>query len=218
MNLAHHLDRATLMRFAAGELDEAFNVVAAAHLSLCRACRADLKLAGEVGGALLDAVEPAKLSAGGLEATLARLDLDILEPEPVNTAHADAGEVPVPLRPYVGVNWEKARWRKIAPGVAKCTLALSGRAEGSLFMLRINPGLKMPEHGHGGDEMTLILEGAYRDDYGTFGAGDVADLDEHDEHVPTVVSDVACICLVATERPTRFKGLVSRLLQPYFGI
>lgn len=222
MSISHHLDHATLMRFSAGELDEAFSVVAAAHLSMCRQCRTQLKLAGEVGGALLEEMQPHPLAAEGLDATLARLDLEYVEPQKVVAKRAprqNEGEaVPVPLQPYVGKDWKKARWRTIAPGVAKCTLALSAGAQGSLFLLRINPGLKMPEHGHGGDEMTLILDGAYRDKFGTFGAGDVADLDEHDEHVPTVVSDVACICLVATERPTRFKGVVSRILQPFFGI
>lgn len=225
MNIAHHLDEATLMRFGSGTLDEAFNVVVATHLAMCAQCRAALDLVTETGGALLDAEAPTPLASSSLELMLARLDeagTPIARPpegQPIAQSISDSeGSAPLSLRPYVGTHWERAQWRRIAPGVAKCTLRTHARDAGSLFLLRVNPGLTMLEHGHGGDEMTLILEGAYRDAYGEFKAGDVADLDEHDEHLPTVVSDVACVCLVATQRPARFKGVVGRLLQPLLGI
>ena len=47
---------------------------------------------------------------------------------------------------------------------------------------------------------------------------DVADLDEDIEHRPVVEQDGDCICLVATERPTRFKSFAARLMQPFVGI
>lgn len=229
MSIAHHLDRATLMRFAAGTLDEAFNVVVAAHLELCAACQADLALAQETGGAMLEdmpasAMAPASLAETleriGAEAQLGADQLDKMAAPGSGVVRVAPGgrAAPKALVPYVGEAWERAKWRRLAPGVAKCTLRTGPRSNGSLFLLRIGPGLAMPDHGHGGDEMTLILEGAYRDDFGEFKSGDIADLDEHDEHLPTVVSDVPCVCLVATERPTRFKGVVGRLLQPFLGI
>jgi putative transcriptional regulator len=85
-------------------------------------------------------------------------------------------------------------------------------------MLKVRPGHKLPDHGHDGQEMTLILRGAYRDEIGRFAPGDVADLDEHIEHQPVIEDGEDCICLIATEAPARFKGLVPRLLQPIVGI
>ena len=84
--------------------------------------------------------------------------------------------------------------------------------------MRSGAGRAMPEHGHGGEEITLVLKGAYSDHMGRFGEGDVADLDEAIEHRPVVDEDRDCICLVATERPTRFKSLAARLMQPFVGI
>ena len=76
----------------------------------------------------------------------------------------------------------------------------------------------MPEHGHGGAELTLVLRGAFHDETGRYARGDVADLDETVEHQP-VVTDAGgdCICLIASEKPERFHGLVARLLQPLRG-
>ena len=95
---------------------------------------------------------------------------------------------------------------------------MSPDANSQLRLLRIAKGRNVPEHGHNGQELTLILRGAYQDEIGHFKAGDVADLDEHIEHQPRVVSDEDCICLVALEAPTRFKGWVSRAMQPFVGI
>lgn len=226
MSVRHHLDQATLMRFAAGELDEAFNAVVASHLAYCEDCRAALRTAEGVGGALLEEVTPAPMAAHSLDALMARLDAEEGTQLSRSAAFAPAGPsepmgadgVPVPLKPYLGGGYADLKWRRIAPGVDKCVLPVSPGATGLLFLLRINPGLAMPEHGHGGDEMTLILQGSYEDAMGEFGVGDIADLDEDVEHKPVVNSEVACICLVATEKPTRFKSLLSRTLQPFFGI
>ena len=92
------------------------------------------------------------------------------------------------------------------------------KTAGHLYLLKIAPGKAMPEHGHGGEELTMILAGSYRDCFGTFARGDVADLDEHVEHSPVVAGDEPCICLVAAEAPTKFKSFFAKLAQPFLGI
>ena len=76
----------------------------------------------------------------------------------------------------------------------------------------------MPEHGHGGCEMTLVLAGSYHDETGAFGPGDLQDVDESVEHKPLTDAVTGCICLIASERPARFKGLFGRLFQPLTGM
>ena len=88
--------------------------------------------------------------------------------------------------------------------------------DGHLMLLRTAPGRSVPMHTHGGNELTLILQGAYRDAIGQFGPGDVADLDEDVEHQPVTLPGVPCICVAATDAPLRFSGWMARLLQPLF--
>lgn len=219
MNILHHLDDATLLRYASGDLDEAFSVVAAAHIGMCETCRKAVRTAEEVGGHLLDDIEPEALSGSAVDRMM--MALDAPQPEPAAAADEPAaaeGDVPLPLRRYIGPSLAAVHWQRLAPGVARHRIELKTETKSSLYMLRIAPGKSVPEHGHGGSEMTLILSGAYRDDLGRFGPGDVADLDEHVEHRPKVEGDEPCICLVTTEAPTRFKNVISRILQPLFGI
>jgi putative transcriptional regulator len=216
MTVSHHLDDATLLRYASGDLDEAFSVVVASHIAMCGQCRKAARLAEEIGGHLLEGGDEAELSIGAVDRIMERLDSagETIE----GITKSESGDVPVPLRRFVGPSLDAVEWKFVAPGVRKHAISMPSHPGSSLYMLHIAPGKAVPEHGHGGEEMTLILSGAYRDELGRFAPGDVADLDEHVEHQPQVEPGAPCICLVATEAPTRFKSFFSRLLQPLVGI
>jgi putative transcriptional regulator len=107
------------------------------------------------------------------------------------------------------------QWRRVAPGVQRI-LAKDVRG-GDLMLLRIAPGSKLPLHSHGGNELTMILDGAYDDLLGHFGPGDVADLDSETLHQPVTSPGVPCICVAATDAPLVFSGWFARTLQPLFG-
>ena len=113
---------------------------------------------------------------------------------------------------------EQLKWKAIGPGVASFQVPLSGQGKTHLQLLKIAAGRKLPEHGHGGEELTVILRGSFSDHTGRYLLGDVADVDEEIEHQPIVDSDGECICLVATEAPAKFKSFWARLAQPFLGI
>lgn len=212
----HHLDDSTLLAYAAGTLDEAFSVVAAAHVAVCPACRSAVRAAEALGGELLDMAGIAAVSDDCRSKTLAALDQAGLYRLPVAAPRPAFPRALAQLLPVASL--DDVAWKKKAPGVAIFDVKLPAHAQGQLRLLRIGAGRAMPEHGHGGEEITMVLKGAYVDHMGRFAAGDVADLDEDIEHRPVVEQDGDCICLVATERPTRFKSLAARLMQPFVGI
>ena len=59
--------------------------------------------------------------------------------------------------------------------------------------MRIGPGRAVPQHGHGGEELTLILRGSYSDRFGRFAIGDIAALHENLVHRPIVDKQDNCI-------------------------
>ena len=212
----HHLDDSTLLAYAAGTLDEAFSVVAASHVAVCPVCRGAVRAAEALGGELLDSVGGAPVSDDCRSRTFAALEQAGLYRLPVA---APRPAFPRALAQFLPVaSLDDLAWKKKAPGVAVFDVKLPASARGQLRLLRIGAGRAMPEHGHGGEEITMVLKGAYVDHMGRFAAGDVADLDEDIEHRPVVEQDGDCICLVATERPTRFKSLAARIMQPFVGI
>lgn len=214
----HHLDRSTIVAYAAGTLDEAFNIVVASHLAWCESCRAAVRDVESLGGEMLESLAGTPVSADCRQRTLALIGQVPTLSAPA-ARPAASGELPRPLAKVLGTaSLADIRWKTKAPGVAMFDVRLSPSATGQLKLLRIGAGRAMPEHGHGGEEITLVLKGAYDDHMGRFAMGDVADLDEEIEHRPVAGPEGECICLVAIEQPTRFKSLAARLIQPFVGI
>ena len=47
--------------------------------------------------------------------------------------------------------------------------------------------------------------------------GDVCDIDDSIEHAPVAGAD-GCICVVAQDRPVRFRSMIVRLARPWHGM
>lgn len=217
--IKHHISDDVLMAYSAGTLPEAFNLMVASHVSLCDACRAQLAAFDAVGGALLDeddrAGATAPLAAGSLEQTLALIAKGAPEAAAPSRRRA-CGILPAPLRDYVGGDVDAIRWRPVGMGVKQAILPTSQDA--SARLLFIPAGSAMPDHGHGGIEMTMVLKGAFADEHDYFARGDVEIADQHIEHTPVADVSEDCICLAVTDAPLKFRGLLPRMAQPFLRI
>lgn len=213
MTIKHHISDSLLMGYAAGQLPEAFNLVVATHLSLCDECRARLAEYEAVGGAVLDRSGAVAMSEGSLAATMARIRSAPVVDRP---APRRAGLFPGPLADYVGGGPEAVKWRSIGMGVRQAILPTEKGA--SARLLYIPAGQNVPDHGHRGLELTLVLQGAFRDETDRFGPGDLEIADEDLSHQPVAEAGEDCICLAATDAPLRFNGLIQRIAQPFLRI
>ena len=202
MIITHHLDEATLMSFAAGSLPAALAAVAAAHTAMCARCRREVAMLEGVGEALVSELAPAPLERAELPARLPAASHQARRREPGDS------DVPWPVARLVAGGLDAVRWRWLGPGVWDRPLALAGA--GKLRLLKVAPGRNVPEHGHGGAEITLVLRGSFRDGTGRYHRGDVADLDQSVAHQPIAEAGDDCICLVASEQPEQWRGLMAR--------
>ncbi|MDF2366729.1 ChrR family anti-sigma-E factor [Sneathiella sp.] len=223
MNIRHHIGDDTLMAYVNGTLEDALSVVVATHLAICPKCRRSVSLMEDMAGLLLMETEAAALSA--TEEAMADMIPNRAHPEPhaqdrsSRTQDYSNTGVPMPLAERMPTSLDDIPWRTLGPGVSHYPLprASAQKVKGTLRLLKIAPGKVMPEHGHSGRELTLVLRGSYIDDFGRFQAGDIADLDSDILHQPVADTAEDCICLIATDAPLKFSGFFSRLLQPVFG-
>jgi putative transcriptional regulator len=211
--IKHQISDDLLMGYAAGALPSAFDLVVATHVSLSDDARARLAGFEELGGVVLSDIEEAEIAEDSLERTLARIAGGPgREPAP----RPSRGIFPEPLRKVVGGDEEAVAWRNLGMGTKQCVLESEDGA--SARLLYIPAGQAMPEHGHRGMELTLVLKGAYRDESDRFARGDIEFADEETHHTPVAEGDEDCICLVATDSRLRFKGWLPRIAQPFIGI
>ena len=210
--ITHHPTEALLLAHAAGTLPEAFDLVVATHLTLCDRCRAEVAAYEEVGGRLLDAAAAVPVAPGGAARALARAKS---APAPLDAPVAPSS-LPRPLADWAMPGGAEIRWRPLGGGVRQAVLDTGPGPTARL--LSIPGGREMPHHGHGGIELTMVLDGAYRDEDGRFARGDVEIADEDTHHRPVAEPGATCLCLAVTDARLKFRGLLPRIVQPFLGI
>lgn len=209
--ISHHLSDDLIDAYATGALPRAFAVVAAAHLSLCDACRARAEASAMLGGALMDRLNPVAVGSRTRERVMAALDAPM---PPVSPTYRRSGIFPGPI--MEALDGHPPKWSLLGGGIRQ--QILHSDPQGSLRLLYIPPGRAVPEHGHRGLELTLVLQGSFSDSEGAFGPGDLEVAENELNHQPTAGHEAPCICVAATDAPLRFHSLIPRLLQPVFKI
>jgi putative transcriptional regulator len=215
-----HVSDDIITGYAAGSLDEASSLLVASHLTLCPHCRLRAAQAEALGGHYLDALEETAVSPAMMA--------DVLLHEQNLPAGGDAAVVrpdqapsrailPSPLRGYVGGDVDELRWKRVAPKIHQVAIPVKD-TRSQARLLRFQGGMMVPSHGHNGRELTLVLSGSLCDRDTTLHRGDVAEMDERTEHQPFSGSGEDCICLAVTDAPLKFKSVLARILQPFFGI
>lgn len=219
----NHVTDDLLAAYAAGTLSEAQSLLVATHAALCPICRAAISEFEAVGASLLEDLTPVSMDVDSFDALLARLDDEETLPEkvvPHPSAYPSAASknrdiaLPQPLRSYVGMDLQDVTWRPVIRGLEEAELAVSG-PEFNVRLIRVAPGAAMPQHSHNGEELTLVLTGAYQDGSGRFARGDVQVADGEIDHQPIAEDGEPCVCLIVTDAPIKLTGRLGRLLNPF---
>jgi putative transcriptional regulator len=213
MVIRHHPALENLMTCSAGSMPEAVAAVMASHIEMCPSCRSELAIMQQIGTALFEAIVPAPVARAA--PVVAMRSLESESGDELQTR--SDGQVPTPLVKCLGKTLDSVRWKRVGPGVWQHQIALSHAGRGSLRLIKVAPGRSLPERGHSGSELTLVLRGSFHDAYGRYIVGDVADVDETIDHAPIADAAEGCICLVATEGKMLFKSPIARLAQRLIG-
>lgn len=216
--IEHHLDDDILSQYSAGTLTEGWSIAVASHLALCPACRSKMDMLDSLGGYFLEADDGrASDVSKSWEAVKARIDAgEVDNVVPLKVRSVPDRIYPEPLKRYI----EAAgglRWKRLGSGAAQMLIP-TGDATTTVRLLKIPAGQPVPEHSHGGLELTLVLDGSFSDEVATFGRGDIEMADDNLTHQPKADLDKDCICLAVTDAPLRFKSRFMRLIQPLLGI
>lgn len=189
-----------LIDHAAGNLPGAAAFVVDAHLSLSPAAREAAEVLEIAGASLFESLPPAPVRAPAwLDGAAA---LPVL-PAPAAGPPADMQGLLESL--------DRGGWRKGLSGMLTKPVGATGAR-----LLKIEAGHQVPEHGHRGLELTLVLAGELEDETGRYGRGALLVHDEETEHTPGAVRGAGnCICLIAQTAPVRLKGPLGWAINPF---
>lgn len=206
-----------LAGFAAGTLAEPAQALVGAHLELSDDNRDYVASLEALAGLGIEEAQPVALC--DRDDALAAIFAS--EPISVDTASAATGNVnesrdprlPESLRRIVGGSLDGVAWKTLLPGVKECKF---GEIDGCVAsLLWVRAGRAMPSHTHEGTELTLVLQGGFKDSDGHFERGDIAFADQEVDHKPIADEGEDCICFAVTEGSLRLTGPVGRFFAPF---
>jgi putative transcriptional regulator len=165
---------------------------------MCLAALREMELIGE---ALFDGLSPV-VSGKNPPSRM------VVEPAGGSAKQLRAGDasndIPRTLRHVLGTKLDAVPWIAVAPGIQQHVVPLSAGARGDLRALKLAAGATIPQHGHRGEELTLVLRGGCRDAFGVYVVGDLMDLDDEAHHEVFAHSEQGCILIVASEHQPQF--------------
>jgi len=227
MELNHHPSMSTLADFTLGTTSSISDLVIQAHLSACEECREAVKDMESLGGELM--MQGGHVSRK-IDLGLRKDGLRICQEYENQSKDEDNASLRVSrvgdlekgnelsdlFSTYLDCSFEALPWKKAGKNIRVCKLR--SESESSLWMIRGEPGAKLPAHSHDGQELTLILKGSYACSSQIYSKGDLHESDEEGAHQPIIIGNEECVSLVATEGKLKFEHWIPRLLQPLIGI
>ena len=99
---------------------------------------------------------------------------------------------------------EDIKWKQIYKGFNEFTPDFNDEDE--LKLIKMDPGISVPLHSHGGREYILVLKGSFCDEFGEYSKGDIQINDQKIKHTPIASKNEGCVCLSITEKDVIFYG------------
>lgn len=211
----HHPDQFLLSDYAAGSTASAVALPMAVHLEHCGKCREDVQALTGLGAQLFEELEPLSVSDDALSRVFDSLDIDGEEVAPAKSGHRD--DFPSVLQGLVPENIEDLHWKRLGRALRVAHLGL-GDSEREVSLHHIRAGGRVSEHGHKGNEITVVLRGGFSDADGDYQVGDFIWRTPEHVHRPVAWADTDCLCLSVLDAPIRIKGWLGQFVNPFLGI
>lgn len=204
---AYHPDEEFLLDYAAGTTSQAETLLLATHLAYCNTCRGAVQAARNVGGMLLNTLEPAHLPPNMLNRTLTAIDAAGTRVDMV------ADTVAPPLAAFLAENMASKQWKSLPNGFRM--RRIPGEGSGRAWLFDAPPGMKLLPHRHKGDEWTVILSGVFLDGGHAYRPGDFARLEDGEEHRPKIGAKSRCVSLIMVRDAPVYTTPFGKLAAPF---
>jgi putative transcriptional regulator len=214
MNSHHHPSSQILLQYSAGQLDGVHRLMVEMHQQMCPTCQHVVAELESMGGTILENdIKPTALTDSAFSQLMNHIDQqdDQLQSTPANNIDSnDSQQLSLKLQElYKTQQSDDLNWQWRTKKFAEIKLS----ANDDIYeakLIYIKKGMKVPRHTHKGQEITLVMKGAFRDELGVYEKGDYITRDGHHEHQPIAESD--CICLAITTDELKFTGTFGPVL------
>ena len=214
--IKHHPSETLLTQYCAATLPASLSLAVSIHVDMCPICQAEVeKLEASNAKAVFsdnmnvnnDEQSDDIADSGLLE--LITSDDSIDEVYAVEPVTIDVNDHNYSL-PRALTRISHSKFTQVGK-LARSRIALDdGHLRSSL--LHIDAGGEIPEHTHTGFEVTLLLDGEFTDEEGSYVPGDFIWQDGSHQHTP--LTKDGCLCFTVVSSALHFNKGLSKLLNP----
>ena len=213
MNIFHHPSSEMLAAYSAGSLPLSNALCISAHVEMCEECQTNMLRLDCLGAHVFNDLKPVTVDRDLKDSVLSRLDG--IEPKVTQdiVSRPRSTDIPYCLSQFIPENYDDLEWTRFSPSIRRSYLCTDGNGA-QLALVRIKAGGSTGHHTHTGDEVTMLLKGAFSDESGLYQKGDFVLRDSQHTHRPVATKDGECICLTVVDAPIQFTGFFTRWLNP----
>lgn len=207
------IDDGILLDHAAGNGLRAVQLLAECQTAMNPLARAVAQSAETAFGAMLTRLPCSDVSPEMLSRILGAPQL--CDDEAITVKSSPSGLPPALQSALDRQTGGELRWNRRLGGVREIVLDEFCEGDTEASLVQLMPGGGIPDHDHGGDELTLILSGAFHDGRALYRPGELCAASTGLRHRPRVAGDEVCVCLVVSLAPWHpanpLYGLADRL-------
>ena len=221
-----------LYEYAAGTIDYIRSLAVACYARMRPQANEYIRFWENLGGSVLQNLQPAETESLTLADMKARLEQTETGASIHDETHPSGNFDPTGIQDYghnmppalvkcLEGNLRDLPWKKRPGGIRYLEIAADKQSSRKAALYSFPPGMRIPAHSHASEEITLVLKGAFEDNYGRHEESDLVviqadeDLSEPMTHSPHADAREGCLCLIVTARPPLLKGIPGWLLNPF---
>ncbi len=214
MAIKYHPSEKLLSLFATGELSVSYAIAISAHAESCPECAKKIDKYTETLAKFILPESKTLVDSSLPDEFKAMFQQIVSQPKnassTVKATHIETVEINKQIfnLPRALRRFGTQRWVKFGH-ITRARIPLDDSPTRST-LLHIAKGGAIPSHTHKGEELILLLQGTFEDEYDTYHPGDFLLFDHNHHHSPTTKE--GCLCLTISDAPLHFTKGISRLL------
>jgi len=208
--IKHHPSAPLLAQYCAGELPFSLSIALSAHIEMCEYCqtREKQRVAAQATQTWND-IKIEAVDFGDMLQDILATPVDQLQATMKPAACIELAGETFKL-PHAFRSFKRFTWSGFG-AINRARMIIDEKKVRS-SLLHISAGGEIPTHQHKGYELTLLLEGSFNDEHGTYKKGDFILLDGDVTHSPKTSG--GCLCYTVQDAPLHFTHGMSKVLNP----
>lgn len=207
-----HPSNDQLLEFSSGTGSSALSIAISTHLHFCQECRRQVSDNQSMAAVMFEEQSRVELETEGFDKLMDRLRKEPA-PAPVTTTKAPSRFPPI-IEKLIHRDTESLNWKSPMKNLRVSHL-MKDESGLILGLHHMKSGGRVPHHTHRGKEISVVIEGGFSDEMGSYGPGDFIHLSKEHHHSPQADADGDCWMLSLVEAPVKLTGPLGWVLNPF---